>query len=105
MADVCISYASEDKRIAEALCGFLREKGIKVWWDGDLPQGPYHESLMEEIKIAQGVIPLWSQHSLKQGCIQTDEVRFAVDNKKALFPVRLDNSPVPIPFGMHTPSS
>ena len=39
MADVFISYASEDRNRVRPLAEALQSRGFNVWWDRSLPPG------------------------------------------------------------------
>jgi len=39
MADIFISYASEDRQRAGALAETLGARGWSVWWDREIPLG------------------------------------------------------------------
>jgi adenylate cyclase len=39
MADIFISYASEDREAAARLAGALEDRGWSLWWDPEIPPG------------------------------------------------------------------
>jgi hypothetical protein len=39
MADIFISYSSEDKTYVKGIAGMLEQQGWTVWWDRDIPIG------------------------------------------------------------------
>lgn len=57
MADIFISYSSEDKRRVEALVRALEQKGWSVWWDRRIPAGTsFDEVIHEALKAAKSVV-------------------------------------------------
>lgn len=65
MADIFISYASEDRGMAEILAVKLQEQGWSVWWDRDLPFGrPFDEVIRAEVHAAKCVVALWTESSV-----------------------------------------
>lgn len=60
MADIFISYASEDRGKARILAQAL-ELDNSVWWDRLIPTGKIFEDVIkDEIDAARVVIVLWS---------------------------------------------
>lgn len=60
MADIFISYASEDRGRAEILAIKLQEQGWSVWWDRDLPFGRPFDEVIHYIPL-HGRRCLWRQ--------------------------------------------
>ena len=71
MADVFISYASQDRERAALLAHALERAGVSVWWDRTLAPGDQFQSVIDdEIAAAKVVIVCWSP-----GAIASDWVR------------------------------
>jgi hypothetical protein len=99
MADVFISYASEDRPHAERLARALEAAGFSVWWDvEDLPGGlSFNRAIQQALETAQRVLVLWSRASLESEYVEA-EAYWAWQNKK-LHSVRLgDDVVVRVPF-------
>ncbi|MEJ0105081.1 MAG: toll/interleukin-1 receptor domain-containing protein [Bacteroidota bacterium] len=47
MADIFISYSSEDKTVVKRIAGLLENKGWSVWWDRQIPIGQKYDTVIE----------------------------------------------------------
>jgi len=98
MADIFISYASEDRARVRPLAEALQERGFKVWWDRSLAAGQDYTAIIEkELKDAKAVIVVWTQSSANSTFVR-DEAGRARDEGR-LVPVSLDNVQIPLGFG------
>jgi len=98
MADIFISYASEDRNRVRPLAEALQERGFKVWWDRSLAAGQDYTAIIEkELKDAKAVIVVWTQSSANSTFVR-DEAGRARDEGR-LVPVMLDNVQIPLGFG------
>lgn len=63
--DVFISYSAKDKKIAEAVCANLEDKGIKCWIaPRDILSGDrYGQSIIKAINESHLVILIFSSHA------------------------------------------
>jgi len=96
---VFISYAKEDKSLAEKLYGDLQQDGVKPWLDSvDLVPGqPWERTIKKAISDSSYFIALLSSRSVgKKGYVQK-EIRHALDiaeeypeDKVFIIPVRID---------------
>ncbi|MEA3292268.1 MAG: toll/interleukin-1 receptor domain-containing protein, partial [Pseudomonadota bacterium] len=60
MADVFISYASEDRDRARALAGALEACRWSVWWDREIVAGETFDQVIErELERAGCTVVLW----------------------------------------------
>jgi tetratricopeptide (TPR) repeat protein len=102
MADVFISYSSEDRDRVRPLAQALQAKGFSVWWDRALAAGDdYGAVIKRELETAKVVIVAWSQHSAASPWVR-DEAGLA-RTKGRLVPVLLDKVDIPLGFGtIHT---
>lgn len=97
MADVFISYKSEDRERVAPIAAALTGGGFSVWWDAHVDTGErYADRIAAELDSAKAVVVVWSQHSTKSDWVreEADQARHA--NK--LVPVRIDGAKIPPPF-------
>ena len=98
MADVFISYASEDRDRVRPLAEALLARGFNIWWDRSLAAGQDYASIIErELKNAKAVIVVWTQSSAASTFVR-DEAGRARDEGR-LVPVTLDPVQLPLGFG------
>ena len=73
MADVFISYASEDRERAAKLASALGEHGWSVWWDRKIVAGQAFDQVIErELETAKSVVVLWSIHSVESEWVKNE---------------------------------
>ena len=66
MADIFVSYASEDRDRIKPLIELLEGEGWSVWWDRELVAGPsFEEKIEEALEAARCVVVAWSESSIK----------------------------------------
>ena len=101
---VFVSYAKEDKRIAQKLVKLLSDGGVDIWFDEkELNPGDYWESKIKKaIRESHAVVLCLSQTAVKKRGFFQVEVRTALDtalkipsDTAYLIPVRLDDCEVP----------
>jgi len=98
MADIFISYASEDRGRVRPLAEALLAKGFNIWWDRSLAAGQDYTAIIErELKHAKAVIVVWTQASTHSSFVR-DEAGRARDEGR-LVPVLLDKVALPLGFG------
>ncbi|MBX9747670.1 MAG: TIR domain-containing protein [Hyphomonadaceae bacterium] len=98
MADIFISYASEDRGRVRPLADALAQRGFNVWWDRSLAAGQDYTAIIErELKNAKAVIVVWTQSSALSTFVR-DEAGRARDEGR-LVPVLLDRVDIPLGFG------
>jgi hypothetical protein len=99
MADIFISYARQDRALAESLARDLTHQGYTVWWDAELVGADdFYEAILEALRQAKAAIVIWSKASAKSRFVR-DEARFAMHLQK-LITVRAPNLDfLEIPFG------
>jgi hypothetical protein len=102
MADIFISYKSEDYERASFVASALGEAGYSVWWDAELRTGEtYDEVIDRELRIAHCVIVLWSQLSVKSRWVRAEAT--IGDRRGILLPVKIEDVDVPLQFELiHT---
>lgn len=65
LADIFLSYAREDARVAERLVSALTQRGWSVFWDRTIPVGKqWDDVLKDQLRKARCVVVLWSSHSV-----------------------------------------
>lgn len=97
MADIFISYSSEDKSRIETLASILRTKGWTVWWDREIPAGKHFDAVIEEeLEKARCVIVIWTSRSVNSEWVK-NEANEAVQ-KARLVPVMLEEVKIPLAF-------
>jgi tetratricopeptide (TPR) repeat protein len=98
MADVFISYSSEDRNRVRPLAEALQSRGFNVWWDRALGAGQDYTAVIEaELAAAKAVIVVWTQGSAASTFVR-DEAGRARDEGR-LVPVLLDRVNIPLGFG------
>ena len=102
LADVVVSYKSEERAIVAYLVLLLQAAGFSVWWDKDLEAGSsYDVAIVREIAVAKCVLTVWTQASAKSDWVRGEAVMAIAQNKYV--PIRLDRVELPPPFSMkHT---
>lgn len=98
MADIFISYASEDRARAGQVAALLESEGWNVWWDRRIPAGRSWRSVLEEaVDDARGMVVLWSQSSVKSQWV-AEEAEEARRLGRTLVPVLIQRVDPPIGF-------
>lgn len=102
MADVFVSYASEDRERVRPLAEALESRGLSVWWDRALAAGDdYAAVIARELDAAKAVVVVWSTTSVASPWVR-DEAGRARDAGR-LVPAMIDAVEIPLGFGqVHT---
>ena len=97
MSDIFISYASEDRAIAQNLARALGTRGWSVWWDRRiLPGQSFHRVIQAEIGCARCMLVLWSSASVESDWTM-DEA--AVGKQRGvLVPALIERVQIPLGF-------
>jgi hypothetical protein len=102
--DIALSFASEDRKLAEDYCDILKKRGIRVFIDSDNKAELWGADLyvkLDEIYRSQAMYCVifiskhyaakrWTNHER-----QSAQARAFKDNKEYILPVRLDNTEIP----------
>jgi len=73
MADIFLSYASEDRAAVEPLVSGLESQGYSVWWDRQLKVGGSFDKQIEAaIEGCHCVLVLWSRHSIDSDWVRAE---------------------------------
>jgi len=98
LADIFISYSSEDRSRAETFAKTLEEQGWSVWWDKTIPPGKTFDQVIQEaIESARCVVVLWSKKSINSDWVK-EEANIGKE-RKILVPAKIDPVELPIGFG------
>ena len=97
MADVFISYVSEDLAIVDQIAAALSHAGFSVWWDRQIHGGAdFRREIDRQLEEARVAIVLWSNASIDSDWVR-DEAQQAHDQKK-LIPLRVGRVQPPLGF-------
>ena len=97
MADIFISYSSEDKSRVKAIAEALEHNGWTVWWDRQIPVGQRFDTVIEqELSKARCVIVIWTQRSVTSEWVKNEASEAAQRN--ILAPVLLEDVKIPLAF-------
>ena len=73
MADVFLSYKREDAAKVRKLVAALRDRGLDVWWDEDIPaSAPWEATIEKELAAAKTVIACWSPASVASDNVRSE---------------------------------
>ena len=96
--DLFLSYAREDRDMAQQLAHALGEEGFSVWWDREIRGGSdFTEEIAANLHAARQVIVLWSTTAVASSFVRDESAR-ARDAGK-LLPVRIEAADLPLGFG------
>ncbi|MGE0743281.1 MAG: TIR domain-containing protein [Hyphomonadaceae bacterium] len=104
MADVFLSYKSQDRPRVALLVRALQERGLTVWWDQRLETGDvWLACIKRALDAAKSVVATWTPQSvgpdrLLISHIMQAEVAEAFRSPKRLVAVRLEAGPLPFVY-------
>jgi len=97
MADIFLSYASEDRELIEPLVEILEAQGWTLWWDRELIAGPsFAQKIQESLEQARCIVVAWSRHSVVSNWCR-DEASEGIE-RNCLVPVVIDDIRPPLGF-------
>jgi tetratricopeptide (TPR) repeat protein len=98
MADVFISYASEDRERARMVATALEASGLTVWWDRKIVAGQSFDAVIErELETSKSVVVLWSKDAIVSEWVKNEAA--AAAERGVLVPALIDNIPkIPLEF-------
>jgi TIR domain-containing protein len=97
LAQVFLSYASQDRRTAMALADALKGRGWTVFWDRTIPPGKMFDQVIgEALRAAACVVVLWSRASVESRWVK-EEAEDAAE-RNILIPALIDDVPLPLGF-------
>ena len=90
--DVFISYASEDKSVADAVCATLESRGIRCWIAPRdvLPGLHYGEAIIDAIRECRIMVLVFSSKANLSGHIPK-EIERAVSQGSTIMPLRIED--------------
>ncbi len=100
MADLFVSYKSEDRARVALLVAALEADGFDLWWDAHLGGGTaWREAIERELNAARCVLVVWSARSVgPDGSFVRDEASRAL-RRGVYLPIRIDAIDPPLGFG------
>jgi len=97
MADIFISYKSEDRAKVAPIALALEAEGLTVWWDTQLEGGlDYQEAIDRNLRNALLVLVLWTPRSVKSRWVRSEAT--VADRHGVLLPVVLEPCERPVAF-------
>ncbi|HEY0325279.1 MAG TPA: toll/interleukin-1 receptor domain-containing protein [Allosphingosinicella sp.] len=100
MGHVFISYKREDQARVEPLVSALRDGGIDIWWDQDIPAGgAWRETLEQMLGTSQLCLVVWSERSIGPGGRFVREEAERSARRGAYLGVLIDEVLPPLGFG------
>ncbi len=97
MADVFISYCSQDRDVARSLANALAARGHSVWWDRDIVAGQSFDQVIErELESARAVVVLWTRDSVASEWVKNEAASAA--ERGVLLPATSDDARLPLEF-------
>ena len=97
MADVFISYARDDRAIAERLADAITTAGKSVWWDRHIKGGAeFARDIEAQLDAATHVLVLWSKDAVNSRWVK-DEASEAAESGR-LIAASIDGTPPPLGF-------
>jgi len=97
LADIFVSYSSEDQDRVKPIVEQLQSAGYSVWWDSLLRGGPMiFKEIGDKLEKSKVVLAVWTSSSVLARWV-ADEVKLALSKNK-LVPIRLDDVEAPIEF-------
>ena len=100
MADVFLSYARGDERVARTVAKQLTEAGYSVWWDSELlPHNRFANVIEEEIGAAHAVLVIWSEIAAKSQWVRAEAELGRSQGK--LIQIAIEQCSIPLPFNQY----
>jgi hypothetical protein len=97
VADIFISYASEDRGPAGRLAAALESCGWSVWWDRHIVAGQaFDEAIERELERARCAVVLWSRHSIVSEWVKNEAA--AAAERGVLVPAQIEQVKLPLEF-------
>lgn len=93
--DIYICYSRKDNEVAAEICHFLDQQGLSYWIDRRVIESgdDYAQSILNAINDSNLFLFIVSESSGKSKFCM-NELAFAVNNKKTVIPLRIDQAPL-----------
>lgn len=99
MADIFLSYASEDLERVRPLVERLEERDWQVWWDREIPIGKTWPVVIEEaLEATTAMVVVWTEASVESKWVRIETTKG--EERGGLVPVKLDDIKIPIQFSL-----
>jgi hypothetical protein len=96
MADVFVSYKHVEKDRVKAIVQALKDLGLTVWFDPEIPAGEAYEDVIKrELAEAKAVLVCWSKAAVESVYVKSEATR--ARNRGTIVPCFLE--PCELPFG------
>jgi TolB-like protein/lipoprotein NlpI len=97
MAQIFVSYSSEDVDRVRPLVKAIEALDFTVWWDRQIDPGTsWDDAIERELDAAQWVIAVWTERSIGSRWVRTESM--AALDRDVLIPVLLDDVTPPVAF-------
>jgi non-specific serine/threonine protein kinase len=97
MADIFLSYASEDRDRVAPLVAEIERLGISVWWDRRIGLGAsFDREIERELDLANCIVVVWTANSIESDWVR-NEAHEGLE-RNALVPVLLESVKPPLAF-------
>jgi len=97
LADIFLSYASEDRERVFPYVRALTDRGWSVWWDRNMiPGDSFEDTIDHEISRAACVVVFWSEAALGSRWVRNEALEGL--ERDILVPVMLDTVRMPVAF-------
>src|SRR5574341_1066429 len=95
MADIFLSYSSQDRERITPLIQSLKQQGWSVWWDRRIPPGKtWHQVIQQALDDARCVVVVWSKNSTESDWVITEAEEGM--SRKILVPVLIEEARIPL---------
>ena len=97
MADIFLSYKSEDRETAQRVAHALEQEGYSVWWDRVIPPGKsFGQVISEKLDESECVVVLWSRASVSSDWV-LEEASEGL-RRRVLVPAKIEDVDIPLGF-------
>ena len=97
MKDVFLSYAGDNKDVAERVAAALTGSELTVWWDREIKSGErFPQRIEKELTASKFVVVLWSKASIESEWVG-NEARVGVE-RDVLVPALIEAVRPPLEF-------
>jgi len=99
MADIFLSYKTEDLAIADSLVKVLEASGFSVWWDQRIDAGQiWRREITDQLEHAKCVIVLWTRNSAGDHGRFVQEEAARAQRLGTYLPVKIEECDLPLGF-------